>query len=179
MRLFHSLPLLAGLALAACGGSSDEDLSDEALAMDEVMGMQDNGIMPSPGQYTADVQLVSFDIPGVSDSNINMDMLLREMEEGAAAQSTYCVTDRMDREAWVSEMTDNTCSLSRIAAEGGSIDLAMTCAAEDGPQGSINMTGTAGETAADMEMAFTQPIPGVGDADIVMRVQSQRTGDCS
>lgn len=178
MRLIHSLPLLAGLALAACNNDADEDLTDEALSMDEVMAMEDNGVMPRPGLYDTRVELVSFDIPGVPESNIDMDMLLREMEEGARSQSTYCVTQDMDREAWISEMTDNDCSISRLSAEGGTIDLAMTCEAADGPQGRIEMTGTARETASDMEMRFTQPIPGIGEADIAMRVQSERTGEC-
>lgn len=180
MRLIHAATLLAALALAACGNNPDEELTDEALSMDEVMAeMQDNGVMPQPGLYTANVELVSFEVPGVADSKIDMDTLLAAMEEGAASQSTYCVTEGMDREAWISAMTDNQCTLSRLVADGGDIDLAMTCAAQDGPQGRIAMNGTADETSANLEMSFTQPIPGIGDANIVMRVISERTGDCS
>ncbi len=180
MRLIHALPLLAAAALAACGNNPDEELTDEALSMDEVMAeIEDNGAMPRPGLYTANVELVSFEVPGIASSNIDMDTLLAEMEEGAASESTYCITDEMDRETWISEMTDNQCAISRFVAEGGDIDLAMTCSAEDGPQGSIAMSGTASETSSNLEMSFTQPIPGIGDANIVMRVISERTGDCS
>ena len=75
-------------------------------------------------------------------------------------------------------MTDNSCAISRLSANDGNIDLAMTCDAEDGPQGRITMAGTTSDTASDMEMGFTQPIPGQGDANIVLQVQTERTGDC-
>jgi len=180
MRLIHAAALLATVTLAACGNNPDEELTDEALSMDEVMAeIEDNGVMPQPGLYTANVELVSFEVPGIASSNIDMDTLLAEMEEGAASESTYCVTEEMDREGWISEMTDNRCTISRLVAEDGTIDMAMTCSAEDGPQGRIAMSGTAGETSSNMEMSFTQPIPGIGDANIVMRVISERTGECS
>jgi hypothetical protein len=43
----------------------------------------------------------------------------------------------------------------------------------------VALKGTASEEAADLEMSFTQPIPGAGDSTIRMRVKSQRTGDCA
>lgn len=176
MRLIHALPLLAGLALAACNNSDDE-LADEALSMEDVLAeIEDNGIMPQPGQYIADVELISFEMPGAT--TIDMSVLQQEFAEGAASNSTYCVTEEMNREAWISEMTDNSCTVSRLTADGSEIDLAMSCTAPDGPQGRILMTGTTTETGSDMEMAFNQPIPGIGDASIRLRVSAQRTGDC-
>jgi len=177
MRLIHALPVLAALALAACD-NTDEDLSGEALSMDEVMAeIQDNGMMPQPGEYATTYELISVDVPGAS--SVDMNALQAAFAEGAEEQPSFCVTDAMDREAWISAMTDNSCSISRLAAEGETIDLAMTCEAEDGPQGRIALSGTATDTSSDLEMTFTQPIPGVGDANIVMQVGTQRTGDCS
>ncbi len=178
MRLIHSLPLLAAFALAACGNDPDEELSDESLSMDEVMAEgEDNGVMPQPGEYSTSYELVSFEVPGAS--SVDMDALEAAFREGAQEQSSFCVTEAMDREAWISAMQDNSCTLSRLSAEGDTLDLAMTCEAEDGPQGRIGMSGTAGETSSDLEMTFTQPIPGIGDANIVMNVMTERTGDCS
>ena len=178
MRLTHTLPLIAAFALAACGNDPDEELRDEALSMDEVMAeLQDNGVMPQPGAYSISYDLVSFDMPGAS--SVDMNALEAAFNEGASEQGNFCVTEAMDREAWISAMTDNSCTLSRLVAEGEVIDLAMTCEAEDGPQGRIGMSGTSTETSSDLEMTFTQPIPGVGDANIVMTVETQRTGDCS
>ncbi len=176
MRLIHCLPLLAGLALVACD-NADEDLTDEALSMDEVLAEgQDNGIMPQPGEYSIDNELVSFEM--VAGQVQDMAALEAAFAEGAQEQSSFCVTEAMDREAWISAMTDNSCTVSRLDADDGAIDLAMTCDAEDGPQGRITMNGTTSDTSSDMEMGFTQPIPGVGDANIVLQVQTRRTGDC-
>lgn len=178
MRLIHALPLLAGLALVACD-SSDEDLTDEALSREEVSGASlDNGRMPAPGEYAISYDLVSVEM--VNGQVRDMSALEAAFAEGAEEQGSFCVTEAMDREAWISAMTDNSCTLSRLSAlESGEIDLAMTCEAEDGPQGRITMIGTAGESSSDMEMTFTQPIPGVGDADIALRVATERTGDCA
>lgn len=176
MRLIHCLPLAVGLALAACN-NSDEDLSDEALSMDEVMAdFRDNGVMPQPGEYSASYELVSFDM--VEGQVRDMAALEAAFAEGAQEQTSFCVTDAMDRESWISAMTDNSCTISSLTAEGDALDLSMTCQAEEGPQGRIVMTGTAGETYSDLEMTFTQPIPGMGDANVVMTVETQRTGDC-
>ena len=176
MRLIHCLPLFAGLALVACD-NSDEDLTDEALSMEEVLAEgQDNGIMPLPGEYSVGYDLTSVEM--VSGQVRDMAALEAAFAEGAQEQTSFCVTEAMDREAWISAMTDNSCTVSRLSATDGDIDLAMTCDAEDGPQGRITMAGTTSDTSSDMQMSFTQPIPGVGDANIVMQVQTRRTGDC-
>ena len=177
MRFTHALPLLAGLALVACGDDVDEELTDEALSMGEVLAeIEDNGVMPQPGQYSANVELLSFEMANAS--SIDMSALQQEFADGAGEAGSYCITEEMDREAWLSEMTDNNCSVTRLSAEGTELELAMTCNAEDGPQGRIMMTGTAGETSSDMEMTFAQPIPGLGDATVRMRLLTERTGDC-
>ncbi|WP_162925311.1 DUF3617 domain-containing protein [Aurantiacibacter odishensis] len=178
MRPIHILPLFAAVLLAACGNDPDEDLSGEALSMDEVIAEgQDNGIMPRPGEYSIRSELVSIEME--NGQVTDMAALEAAFREGAAEQGNFCVTEAMDREAWISAMQDNSCTLSSLNAEGESIDLVMTCEAEDGPQGRITMTGTAGQTSSEMEMAFAQPIPGVGDANIVINVATERTGDCS
>lgn len=177
MRLIHTLPLFAATLLAACGNDPDEDLSDEALSMDEVMAeVRDNGIMPQPGEYSISSELVSIEME--NGQVTDMAALEAAFREGAAEQSSFCVTEAMDREAWISAMQDNSCTLARLSAEGESIDLAMTCEAEDGPQGLITMTGTTGQTSSDMQMTFAQPIPGAGDANIVVNVATERMGDC-
>lgn len=182
MRFTHAftraLPLMAAVALAACGGDADEELTDEALAMDEVLAADvDTIALPTPGEYSTNFELVSVEVPGAS--SVDMDALRAAFQEGAGEQTSFCVTEAMDREAWISAMTDNSCTVTRINAEGSDITMTMTCAAEDGPQGDIQLTGTQGETGSTMEMTMTQPIPGHGEANIVTRLTSERTGDCS
>ncbi|MEL1250889.1 DUF3617 domain-containing protein [Aurantiacibacter gilvus] len=186
MRLTHALspaltralPLMAAVALAACGSDTDEELADEALTMDEVLSENvDNIALPMPGEYSTDVELISFEVPGAS--SVDMDALRAAFAEGAAEQPSFCVTEAMDREAWISAMTDNSCTISRLNADGTDISMAMSCLAENGPQGEITLTGTQGETSSTLEMETVQPIPGHGEANIVLRVTTERTGDCS
>ncbi|APE28161.1 DUF3617 domain-containing protein [Aurantiacibacter gangjinensis] len=178
MRLIHSLSLAAAFALAACGNNADEELTDEALSAEEVgAAMNDNGTMLQPGEYTTSMELVSFEMP--TASSIDMEALQAAFEEGAANQASFCATEAMDRESLISAMTDNSCDITRITAEGNDLDLAMTCDAEDGPQGRITLAGTMEETSADLEMQFSQPIEGIGDADVTARISARRTGDCS
>ncbi|RPF72302.1 DUF3617 domain-containing protein [Aurantiacibacter spongiae] len=179
MRIRHRVFALAiALTLAACGSDADEDLSGEALSMDDVMAeAEDGGIVPQPGEYRTRLELVEMSLPGMPEDR--MDMVRRAFAEGAGQNNTYCVTGDMDREEWISQMTDNDCSVSRFSAEGGDVDLSMTCRAADGPQGTISMTGTADETSSDMQMQFQQPVPGMGDASVRLRVRSERIGDCA
>ena len=177
MRLIHILPLAAGLALAACGNSAEEEQAGDALSAEDIAAtIVDNGVMPQPGEYRTEMELISFEVPGAN--SIDMDALLAAFEEGAADQGSFCISEAMDRESLVSAMTDNSCDVTRLSAEGNDVDLAMTCQAEDGPQGRITMTGTMTETSSNMEMSFTQPIPGIGEAAIATRILAERTGDC-
>lgn len=177
MRLIHCLPLFAGLALAACGDDADEQLADEALTLEEALAQgQENGVMPQPGEYSIAYELVSVDM---QDGQVrDMAALEAAFAEGAREQTSFCVTDAMDRASWISAMTDNSCTIASLDAEDETIELSMTCEAEDGPQGRIAMSGMVDDTSSDLRMTFTQPIPGVGEADIVMTVETERTGDC-
>ena len=178
MRAAFLLSLAAPLALVACGDSPDEELTDEALSEEEGgAAMQDNGTMLSPGEYSTEVELISFEVP--SARSIDMDRLQSEFAAGAGQQASFCVSEQMDRESMISALTDNSCDITRITSEGESFDMAMTCEAEDGPQGRIALNGTMAETEADFEMRFAQPLPAIGDANVVMRVQARRTGDCA
>ena len=172
------LPLMAAVALAACSSDADEELTDETLSAEDLLGdtIADNGALPQPGEYRTGFELLSVDVPGAT--SVDMDALNAAFMEGAGEQPSFCVTEAMDRASWISAMTDNSCTLSRVVADGDQIDMAMTCDAEDGPQGRITLVGTQGETGSNMEMRFTQPIDGHGDANITARLTSERTGDC-
>lgn len=182
MRLTHALtpafPLLAAVALAACGSDAEVDPADEALSANEVLAESvDNIALPMPGEYSTNIELLTVEVPGAS--SVDMDALRAAVAEGAGEQPSFCVTEAMNRESWISAMTDNSCRVSRINADGTSLNMTMSCMAEDGPQGDITVTGTQGETGSVLEMQSVQPIPGHGEANIVLRVISERTGDCS
>lgn len=176
MRFTYAIPALAAFALAACG-SNEEDLGDEALSADEVMAAAaDADIVPRPGQYESTAELVKFDLPGMPEGQ--MDMVRQAFAQGAAQKNSYCVTEEMTSDKWLSDMAESDCSVTRFSAAGGNIDMDMTCASAEGLSGRVQMTGTASDDASDLEMRFTQDVPQMGEASVHMRVKSTRIGDC-
>ena len=175
MRPIHALPLIAALALAACGDDTDAELTDEALSAEEVASIEDNGNMPAPGEYTTDEELIEFDAPGLSDEALAE--ARAEFAAGAEEPLLFCVTEETTREQWLSDMTEANCTLSRLAADGNNIDGVMQCSAEEGLNGRIEVAGTAGPEGSDLRL--TVPVQtAAGEGTVRMRVRSERVGDC-
>lgn len=175
MRTKLIAPLAAAFALAACGGGGEEK-QDSVSLDDAVAEAADSGAMPRPGRYRSTQELIEFEMPGMPADQ--MTMMRNAFAEGAAEESTYCITETMTREKWLSDMAESNCTIGRFDVDGGEIDVAMTCSGDQGVSGSVEMKGTAGENSSNMVMSFVQQIPGMGEGRIKMRVKSERTGDC-
>lgn len=176
MRPFHTLPLLAAFALAACADDAAENPNDAALAAGDVAAViEDNGEMPAPGEYTTTVSLVEFDAPGLDDAT--MSKARTEFEAGAGEPNLYCVTGETTREAWFSEMTEAACTLSQFTADGNQLDGVMTCSADEGLNGRVEVSGRTAQGGSDLTMNYTLPTA-AGEGTVRMRVVSQRVGDC-
>jgi hypothetical protein len=174
MRMKLFVPLAAATALAACGGGAD----DEAISMEDAMEeMADSDFMPRPGQYRTSQELLEFELAGMPENQ--MEMVRQAFASGAAEESTYCITEEMTREKWISDMAESNCTITRFDTSGSEIDVAMSCEAEGGINGEMQMTGSSTGDSSDMVMNFSQTIPGMGEGKIRMRVQSERIGDCS
>lgn len=179
MRSSYALPLVAALALAACGGT-EEDVAGEELTSEQLAAETAGAETPRPGLYRTSQELVELDMPGMPEEM--MGMMRSAFEEGAAEESTYCLTaDEAEnaREQMLTGMAESDCDISRYDMSGGRIDAAMSCPAGDGVSGDVTMNGTMDSEGADMEMAFSHDIPGQGPATIRMRVMSERIGECS
>lgn len=176
MRISLFIPLAVSFALAACGGGADEP--GEGISVEDALAeAQDNGVMPRPGQYSTTQELLELSVEGVPESQLAM---MRDVfAKGAAQGSSYCMTDQMTREQWISDMAESNCTIQRFNTAGGDIDAAMTCATDEGINGELTMKGTSTAEASDMVMSFSQAIPGMGDAKMRMRVKSERIGDCT
>jgi len=179
MSIRHAIPVLAALALVACGSNADEELQAEGLAAEEVDGtIAADFPMPRPGQYRTTQELVAFAMPGLTQAQ--MDMARSAFAEGAAAETTtVCVTETNSREQWLSDMVESDCTVSRNATQGSAIDLVLSCQGAEGVTGRVAMTGTATQDGSDMEMTFTQAVPGMGEGTITMKLASERVGDCA
>ena len=62
MRAIHTLPLVAAMLLAACGGNSDAD-GDGKISSDEAAAAAQGMVQPRPGQYRTTAELLDFDMP--------------------------------------------------------------------------------------------------------------------
>ncbi|QZH75573.1 MAG: DUF3617 family protein [Erythrobacter sp.] len=177
LRPLLVLPLLAVLALSACSDEADEALTDEALSADEVAAViDDNGAMPQPGEYSTQVSLIEFDAPGLQDATIAE--ARAEFEAGAAQPHLYCIGEDVTREAWLSEMVEAECTLSRFTANGNEMSGAMACTAEEGLNGRVEMEGRTAEQGANLTMTYTLPTA-AGEGTVRMNVVSDRIGDCA
>lgn len=177
MRLIFALPAIAAMALTACSNSAEEEVGAEELSASEVLAAADEaGIVPRPGEYENTSELLEFSLAGMPADRL--ELVKQAFAEGAAQKATYCVTEEMTSEQWLSEMAESDCTVSRFEAADGKLDMAMSCASEDGLSGRVAMSGTASEEGSNMEMTFQQDIPNMGDAQVKVRVQSQRIGDC-
>lgn len=177
MRLFHALPLIAAISLAACGDDVDEALTDEDLAAEDVTPViEDNGVMPAAGQYSTRLELVDFTAPGLSEASIAE--ARSEFEAGAAEENAYCVTEETTREQWLSEMTEAACTLSRFTADGNTLDGAMTCSSDIGLNGRVEISGRTAEEGSNLRMVYNLPTA-AGEGTVTMQIVAERTGDCS
>lgn len=177
MKLTILAPVGAALLLIGCDSAPDEDLSEEALSMEEVAAeAAEMDLKVIPGEYRSTTELIEFNLPGLPAQA--QQMAEAAFAEGAGSGHTYCVTEEMSSEDWLSNMNESDCTVTRFEETGGTLNAALQCTDADGLNGRVEMTGTASGDSANMEMRFTQQIPQMGDGTIRMRVISERVGDC-
>lgn len=148
--------------------------------MEELVDEMGDAETPVPGQYRSTQELLELDVPGVDAQFV--DMMRASFAEGAAEESTYCLTAEQGangREEMLSGMAESDCTISRFDVSGNTIDAAMSCPTGQGITGDVTINGTMDSDSADLVMSFTAQLPGIGDAPIRMRVQSERIGECS
>ena len=168
----------AALVLAGCNNSSDEELSGEALEMDDVAAaVADMDMLLSAGQYQATTELVEFSVEGMPPEVKRM-AEQSFAEEGAKGHS-YCISEDMTPEQWISQMNESECTVSSVEQNGAALNAVLQCNDTEGMNGRVEMSGTADGTSSDMEIRFAQQIPGVGEAKMHLKMKSERTGDCT
>ena len=174
---FFVLPLAA--LLAGCGSDPDPKSPDEVIAASK------NLITPEPGLYTTKAELLEFSVPGISPQQADM---LRSRFSGMASENqTFCLTpDQAERgfEDMVRQMGEGrngmSCDFTRFDADGGDLDAAMTCSGPAGLEADMALTGSMTTDSSQMRMEMKQSaamIPG-GEMNMVLQMNSQRTGDC-
>jgi hypothetical protein len=180
MRSIHALPLFAAILLGACGGSADED-GDGAISGEEVAAAVEDVVQPQPGQYRTTVEVLEFDVPGLTDQMKGQ--MQSMMSAGFAQGDTFCLTPEEAAGNGPQEMVENMaksdCSFNKFDVSGGTISADMQCTGENGASSHMLMDGRMTETSSDMTMTMDQEMQGMGQMHMKMRVTSERTGDCA
>ncbi len=177
MASMAAVAVLGAAMVSACGdaGSADAD-NDGELSMEEVAAEAASGaIKPEPGQYRADMEVISIDIPGAPAGVV--DMMKNSM---AGNSSEYCLSQEdVDKgfEEMARQSQSGDCKFDSFEADGGNIDARMTCNA-DGQEMTITLDGTGGATSSEMTMTMDGTVPQMGKLNMKMKTTHTRIGDC-
>ncbi|WP_432200015.1 DUF3617 domain-containing protein [Erythrobacter sp. W53] len=166
------------VVLAACSSETDADTDgDGTVSQEEMAAAAQDAIKPEPGQYRSTVKMVEVDIPGAPPEAVEM------MQSGMGEQTQESCMTEEDAAKGFEEMAKGTqngdCTTNKFVVNGGDIDAEMTCAVPGQGEMKMTMDGSGTSTSMDMTMTMEGEIPGMGDARMVMNVQSERIGDCS
>lgn len=178
MRLMNVLPLVAGLALAACGSGDKAPAAGETVSADQVAARAAGAPAPRPGKYTSRMELLDFSMPGMPDAA--KAQMQQAFASGLAQGNEFCMTaEQADPRQMLQNMAESKCSFSRFDVDGGKIDADMSCTGDDGIASTVQMQGQMTADSSTMTMAMQRSMEGIGKMQMKMRVTSQRTGDCS
>lgn len=175
MRFSSVLPLVAVLALTACGSGGDE----APTAADAAEELAD-APQPLPGEYRTTTEMLEFTAPGMPAEALAM--IQAEMAQSNSDVTTTCLTPEqaaIGQEEMLKSMTEGDCTVQRLDVSGGTIDAAMSCPMAEGITSNVTVSGTMGESGSDLEMTMATTMPQVGDSTMRMRVVSERIGDCA
>lgn len=170
MRSIIVLPLMAALALAACG-RDDKPKSEE-----EVQDAMANMVKPRPGLYRSTAKIVSFEVPGMPAAQAER---LKEVfsQQGRDFCLTKAEADKGYREM-TRKLAEGNCAYDRFDARSGKLDAKLTCQTGKDMKATIEMKGTISAEGSQMRMNVVQAAPNDTSVKMEVDIASQRTGDC-
>jgi len=181
MRPAHTLPLIAAILLAACGGNDADADGDGALTGEEVAAAAGDMVQPRPGQYRTTLELLEFEAPGVPDSA--KEQMENAFASGLAEGNTFCMTEedaaKNGPRQMVENLAESDCEMKTFEVSGNSVVAEMQCGGTQGASNTVKMEGEMTAESSTMTMDMSQAMAGMGAMNMKMRVNSQRIGDCS
>ena len=168
MRRTRFVPLvLAALLLTAAGQTSTG--GPEAVAS-----------APRAGEYRTTLELILFEVPGVSEDQLPQ--VRESFVEELGSGNTFCLTpdpaNLVMRRKMLEHIAEGDCTFDRFEATGATVSAAMSCARSDATGGRVTMDGRIWAENADVNMALAQELPGRSPTRIVVRARAARVGDC-
>ena len=173
--------LSSALILAACGGGAvdaDADGDGEVTAEEAqaAAAQVSDEVKPQAGKYRATMNFVNAELPGAPPEMVEM------MGSAMQNQETeFCLTQEEAEKGFgeaMRESQDDSCSISQLTLNGGSMDMAMTCTEEGMGEVNIALTGTVTPTSSDLTMVTEGTFGPMGEGKVEMNVKQERIGDC-
>lgn len=173
---------LTGLALAALMAGCNQAGDGAATAEDGANGgagsaaTAGGAVKRQAGLWKNTVEVVKFEVPGMTD---DMRKTLTDQMTSATATETCLTPEQVANEDLASALSSQNgqCNFTRKEVTGGRIDVAGTCDSA-GRKVEMALKGTVAPTRSDVTVTtVTEAVPGT-KAEMVMRVQSVRTGAC-
>jgi len=175
MRLIYILPLVAALALGACGRD------DKPKSEDEVKDAMANMVKPKPGLYRSTAKLVSFEVPGMPAAQAERLKEVFSQQAGREVCLSKAEADKGYEEMTKKLAAEGKCQYDRFDARGGTIDAKMSCETGKDMKATIELKGTMSEEGSQLHMKVEQAAPNLpngGSVKMEADVASQRIGDC-
>ncbi len=174
MRPILLMPLIAGLALAACDSKPSIDAKNESPQA-VASQMAASGMMPRPGRWQADLKFVSMDMPGMPPAA--REAMSKSMD---TTKSTFtCLT--AEKAAKIDgnffQKAAPGCTYEHYTMADGKIDALMTCLPGHGPT-RMAMTGTYGNDVYNISIKGSSELAKGMPMNIEMAVTSRRVGEC-
>jgi len=181
MRLIHTVPLAAAILLAACGGGEADADGDGEISSAELAAEAEGLVQPRPGQYSAKLELLEFDAPGMpAEAKEQMQQIFAS---GLSDGNSFCMTEadvaENGPEKMVENLAEGDCTMNSFNVSGGTVVADMQCPGPSGATSKVHMEGTMTAEGSTMTMDMRQDIAGMGATTMKMRVTSRRTGDCA
>lgn len=180
MRISTVLIATSALALAACGETavSVDDTSDADQMADAAANLPN----PEPGEYSTTGELVELTAPGAPEEELAM--ARQFMGAVFAQENRNCITQEEADEGYerfVQEMgaNDDECEVSSYETTSDSFTAVMACGGDAANAGTMTFEGDVSGTSMDMTMTIEGQDPSMGgDMRMVIRMASERVGDC-
>ena len=181
MRATHTLPLAAAILLAACGGGDADADGDGAVSGEEIAAEAEGMVKPEPGQYTATLELLEFDAPGMPEAAKTQ--MQQIFAQGLSEGNSFCMTEadaaENGPEQMVKNLAESDCTMNSFNVSGGNVVADMQCPGQGGGASKVHMEGQMRADGSTMTMDMSQEMPNVGATTMKLRVTSKRTGDCA
>lgn len=173
------LATAATFALIACGGGGAVDDPNDpeqvAEAAGELPQMQ-------AGEWSMKGELVEFEVGGSNEQEAQM---ARGFMEAMFAQTmTQCISEEDAEEGHqkMAQMMQNNpenCDMKKFETSSSSFDAEMSCS-ENGTTSNVGISADVTSTSQDMTMTIDGENPAAPGEDMrmVIRMQSERIGDC-